>query len=112
MFGASILEVPGNSPAHFSFLGQTQRLASLQKPFKVLSIRDHSRRVGMLIRGKISVSLLGGLRDVYVSQNFPEENQGEGKLLLRLKLAVALGISSPPPPPPRPWLGASMEKHL
>ena len=110
MFGASILEVPGNSPAHFSLLVQTQRLASLQKPFKVLSIRDHSRRVGMLIRGKISVSLLGGLRDVYVSQNFPEENQGEGKLLLRLKLAVALGISSPPPP--RPWLGASMEKHL
>ena len=109
MFGASVLEVPGNSPARFSLLVQTQRLAPLQQPFKVLSIRDLSRIVGMLIRGKISVSLLGGLRDIYISQNFPEENQGEGKLLLRLQLAVALGISSLPP---RPWLGASMEKHL
>lgn len=48
----------------------------------------------------------GGIRDFYISQHFPEETEGEGKLLLGAQLAVA-GDQ-----PPWPWLGASMEKHL
>lgn len=45
----------------------------------------------MLMRGKVSFSLLEGLRDFYIFQDFQEESQGEGKLLLRLQLAVAWG---------------------
>lgn len=45
----------------------------------------------MLIREKISVSLQGGLRNLCISQDFPEKSKGEGKLLLRLQLAMGWG---------------------
>lgn len=60
LFGPPALEVLGNSPANLSALVCADtKPAPLQQPFKVMSIKEFSRRVGMLIRGEISVCLPG-----------------------------------------------------